>query len=233
MPMNTFASQKEVLFITYDDVIKTTKLLILKKLLTPEYRQNYEDFIDYSIIDNKTDEELLSIIFSATDKNILKFLSKSSFDFDVTYTDLYLNYENIIPESTLLSFGQSIHILLKQKFLDKIYIYTPHFDESVYKDIYDVYGSTNIIYVYGEFETIIRSITKDTNIKITSFVLNDIELVNKLIELNVVAYTNILICNGGWNYKLNKNNVPVLKLDNSEKLSKENIFKIGVFDSDK
>ena len=31
MPMNSFASQKEVIFVMYDDIIKTTKFNILKK----------------------------------------------------------------------------------------------------------------------------------------------------------------------------------------------------------
>lgn len=230
MPMNPFASQKEVLFITYEDIIKTSKFLILKKLQTDEYRDNYKDYIDYSKIDNLSDEQLMGTIFGATDINILKYLATDSFDCDLTYLDLYLNDDNIIKNSKLLSFGQSVHILLKQKFISNIYIYTKNYDENICKDIFELYGNNNIIYTHGDFNTVIEEIHK-TN-KIMTYVLNDINLVNNLIEMDKVAYTNILICHAGWNYKLNNNNIPILKLDNSDKLSKEKIFKLAVFDPD-
>ena len=230
MPMNPFASQKETMFIMYDDIIKTSKFLILKKLLTDEYRNNYKDYINYSKIDNLTDEQLYGTVFAATDKNILKYLATKSFDYDATYIDLYLDDSSIISKSKLLSFGSSISILLKQSFLDKIYIYSNHYDENIYRDIYDNFGSTNIIYVYGEFNDVIDNLSKTT--KITTYVLNDIDLVNNLIENNKITYTNVLVTNTGWNYKLNDRSIPVLKLDNSDKLTRENIFKLAVFDPD-
>ena len=100
MPMNAFASQQEVLFVMYDDIIKTPKLLILKKLLTEEYRKNYKFSIDYSRIENLSDNELMGVIFSANDQNILKSLAIDEFEFEYTYLDLYLNYPDIISKST-------------------------------------------------------------------------------------------------------------------------------------
>lgn len=230
MPTNQFATQKETLFVMYDDVIKTSKFLILKKLMTDEYKENYKEFINYSKIEKLTDSQLMGLIFSATDINILKYLSIKEFDYDATYMDLYLNYENIIKESKPLSFATSMGILLKQKFLDKIFVYTPYYDENIYKDIYDIFGSQKIIYTHGDFSEVIDEIHKTT--RITTYVLNDVTLINELIKKGVIAYTNVLVCNTGWQYTINKDNIPVLKLENSDQLSKENIFKLCVFDPD-
>ena len=228
MPMNRFASQKEVLFVMYDDIIKTSKFLILKQLLTPEYRQNYQYSIDYSKIDNLTDNELMGVIFSSTEQNILKYLAIEEFEYDLTYMDLYLNYKDIITKSIPLSFSNSIHILLRQKFLDKIYIYTRYYDENIANDIYSTFGTKNIIYVYGELNEVLDNLI--TKVRFTSFVLNDVLIINTLIEKGIVPYTNILVTNTAWQYKINKDNIPILKIDDIDKLSQELVFKLAMFD---
>lgn len=227
MPMNSFASQKEVLFVMYEDIIKTTKFLILRKLLTEPYKTNYSDFIDIGKIDGLSDNDLMRTIFSANDKNILRALSTQSFDFDNTYLDLYLNYDDIIAESKPLAFVNSIHILLQQTFLEKIYIYTPYYDENIYKDIYGIFGTDMIVYVYGELDDVLEQLSKRT--RITTYVLNDIMLLEDLIKKGVVAYTNILVSNTGYQYKINEDGIPVLRVENTEALSKQHIFKLAMF----
>ena len=230
MDNKSFATQKEIIFVMYEDIIKTTKFCILKKLLTDEFKNNYKNYINYSKIEGLTDEQLMGVIFGASDINILKYLSTDLFDYDVTYIDLYLNYKDILKESKLLSFGESILILLQQNFTSKIYIYTENYDENVYKDIYDTYKSENIVYTHGEFDEVVTEINKSN--KITSFVLNDITLINNLIKSNNIEYTNVLVCNTGWNYTLDNNKRLVLKVNDIDTLSKENIFKLGLFEPD-
>lgn len=227
MPMNSFASQKEVLFIMYDDIIKTTKFLILKKLMEEPYKSCYKDYIDFNKIENLSDEKLMKLIFSATDKNILKALSINKFDFDNTYIDLYLNYPDIIKMSEPLAFADSIDILLKQKFVEKVYIYTPYYDKNIYDDIYDTYGDSRIIYVYGELNDVLDKLLKST--RITSYILNDVDIVNLLIKKGIIPYTNILIVDTGWQYTINEKGIPVLKLKDSDKISKDFIFKLAMF----
>lgn len=230
MPMNQFASQKEVLFITYEDVIKTTKLYILKKLLEEEYKSCYKDFIDYSKIEGKNDNDLMGVITASTDINILKYLSISEFDYDVTYTDLLLTYPECIEKSKLLTFGESIHVLMKQSFLNHIYIYSKFYNENIEKDITNNYGTTMISYVTGDFKEAVSSVPSEN--RITSFILNDINYVQTLLDLDKVAYTNLLVANYGYNYKLNKDGIPILKIDKIDDLGKERIFKLGMFTPD-
>lgn len=230
MPMNDFAAQKEVLFITYDDVIKSTKLFILKKLMEAEYRFGYKDYIDYKKIDSKTDEELTAIITASPYKNILKLLATKLFDYDVTYTDLVMTYPESITSSKLLTFGDALFILMKQKFLSKVYMYTESYDENVHKDIDTIYGMSKITYVTGDFKEVVQDINKEN--KITSYIINDIDYLQQLIDMNSVAYTNILIGNYGYNYKLNEDKIPILKIDDIDTLKKEKIFKFGMFEPD-
>lgn len=228
MPMNQFASQQEVVFITYEDVIKTTKLYILKKLLNDkEFNTCYKDFIDFSKIENKDDSALSGIITAATKNNILEYLATSQFDYNLTYLDLIERFDDIYDESKLLAIGNSIHVLLKQKFTKTIYIYTKAYDKRIHKNLNDIFDMESIVYINGEFEEVIEDISKTE--KITSYILNDIDLLQKLIDIDKVKFTSVLIANYGWNYKLNSEGIPILKIDDIDNISKEKVFKLGVF----
>lgn len=228
MAMNQFASQQEVIFITYDDVIKSSKLYILKTLLNDiEYKKCYKDFINYSKIENKDDQQLNAIISASTKSNILEFLATKEFDYNVTYDDLVSRFDDIYEKSDLLEIGKSIYVLLQQKFTKKIFIYTKDYDKRLHKNITDLFDMESIVYINGEFEDVINDIfSTDT---ITSYILNDINLLQKLIDMDKVKFTSVLIANYGYNYTLNDDLIPILKIDNIDNISKEKVFKLGVF----
>jgi len=227
MSENPFVSQNEIFFIMYEDIIKTFKFHILKKLLTTDLREGYDGYIDFSKIENKSDDELMTLTMTATDKNILKYLALKKFDFDATYIDLYLNNKDIIKKSQLLSFGNSIRLLLPQKFVNKIYIYNKYRDDDIYKDIYDIYSSKKITFTYGDFDDVIEAIHKKE--RITTYVLNDVTLINNLIDSNRIQYRTVLVPSYGYNYTVDNTGKVTLRINEIDKLSKDKIFKFETF----
>lgn len=218
---------KERIFITYEDVIKTFKPTILKMLLQPEYRQYYEEYIDYSKFENKTYEDLLRFCASSRYENILQFVAKKEFDYHVTYRDLLNQCGDLFTKSQTLLMGQNLIILLKQSFVEKVYLYTPTYDERIKNDVSFIYKDTDKLeYISGDFQEAVNSIDG----KITSYILNDMYYVLDLININKASYKSILLLDIGYNYIFDDdiNNIS-FKVKNLDELSKEKVFKIGFF----
>lgn len=218
--------QNECIFITYEDVIKTFKPYILQRLMSNDYRSNYEDFIDFSQINGATYDELLSFCTATRYKNVLQAIAKKDFDYDNTYIDLYHSFDNIVKDSPTLLMGSNIPILLNQLFVKKIYIYTEEYDKRIIDDISYVYkDTTKMEYITGDFKEAVNSVKE----QITSFILNDINLIHDLIEINKISYTNVLVLDIGYNYNIADNYQISFKINNLDELSKEKVFKLGFF----
>ena len=218
--------QKECIFITYEDVIKTFKQFILQKLMSDDYRNYYKDFIDFTNIDGKNYDQLLMFCSASRHNNILKAIAKKDFDFDATYRDLYRSFDNMVKDSPTLLMGSNLIILLNQLFVEKVYLYTEEYDERFRNDVSYVYKDTNKMeYISGDFKTAVNSI----NEKITSFILNDIHYIHDLIEIDRIQYSNVLALDIGYNYTIGDNYQISFKIDNLDQLSKEKIFKLGFF----
>ena len=69
-----------------------------------------------------------------------------------------------------------------------------------------------------------------SKIRFTSFVLNDVTIIENLIKRGIVSYTNILVANTGWQYTTDSNNNLILKVDDIDSLSEKHIFKLAMFD---
>lgn len=217
----------EYIFIEYHDVIKSFKLYILKKLLTDEYRKNYDTFLHYESIENKTEEELCGIIKKSINFNILRTLAIKKFDWNLTYSDLVSQFDDIAKESHPLIIGSNaIKILLLQKFTKKIYIHTPVYDERVKEDLENMYSDERIEYVYGPFKESVSAIKQH----ITSFILNDMLMINELINIRRISYSTVMIANYGYNYKINDKGELTTIVDDLDKKSKDYIFKVALFE---
>ena len=167
---------------------------------------------------------------SMKDKNIFRSLTTFPFDYEATYYDLVFNQNpDIIKKAQLLSMGRSIKILLTQNYVKKIYIYTEEFNQNIFDNLVEEYnGESRIVYVTGKIEEVLDSIT-DT---ITFYALNDVTLINTLIAKNRIFDTNVIVGTFGYNYKFGVDGMPVLKIDDIEKIAEKLNFKIGVFNPD-
>lgn len=227
--MNEYVNSDEYIFIQYHDIIKSFKPYLLTKLLY-EYRKEYDGCIDFDRYKDYSDNQLLGLSIKSTDKNVLKYLMTSPINADLCLYDLYNSFPNIFSESKLLTIGTSIFMMLKQKYVKNIYIHTDTYDERIHKDLQETFADmSRITYVTGSFVNVIQDIPE----KITTYILNDVELIDTLIEYDKISYTNVLIADCGWNYKFDKDKKVVLKVDDIDSKSKKYIFKTGTFRVDK
>lgn len=223
-----FATRKEVFFICYHDIIKTAVPFILEKV-RDEWKDDYKEYIDMSRIENKSREQLVMLSLNRIYDNVFEYLKIKDFDTEGTLNDIYNYYPELFKESDLLKIGRSLLMIMKEKFVEKIYIYTPTYDKRIHEDIQDTYGNMDLInYVVGDLEEVLKTITAPT-----CFMVNDCMMVDKLIELKKVQYTTILVPFCGFNTKLNlENKLPELKLDDIEDKALKNIFKFSMFMSE-
>lgn len=209
---NQFTARPEVIFITYNEIIRNPYPYLLSVLIE-KYKHVYQDFLDVDKLIDKDIRIMERLCTQRQEKNIFREFSIREFDFDgglkefeELHEDMYL--EEQVP---LLEIGKQIGLLMSQKFTDKIYFYTPEFDLKTYVDIQKTFHDmTKIRYVYGDFIEAIEMIEEE----ITTFILNDIELVPDIFFMEKANYTNILIAEHGYNYYFDDNSQELkLKVD--------------------
>ena len=223
---NERAMIPETIFITYDGIIKDYRPFILKKIAEiPELTEAYRGFINVDILQGLTIDQLNFLSMISPSRNILEFLAIKQFDYEKALNDIYNKFPEMYIDSELLSFGQSLNILKRQSFTKKIYIYTENYDKRIHFDIQNQYKDMNLIeYITGPFEDVMKTIDEH----ITTFVLYDIAMVDKLIELKKIHEAHILIPDIAFNYKMGTNGAQ-MRIDDIEKKCVDNIFRIASF----
>jgi hypothetical protein len=218
-----FTKRPEIIFITYDEVIKNPYPFLLKQILS-KYKKNYENFIDLASIENMDDKNLMRFCVQRTNQNIFRELAKVEFDYDKANDDLYSKFDDMFLNSSLLSMGKNIPFLLAQKFTKKIYVYTRNYDKRVHLDLeMNFHDMDKIKYVVGDFDEVISSLDG-----ITSYILNDANYIIPIIYNKKIEYTTVLVANYGYNYAMNEDEQMVLKINVADILE-PNIFKFATF----
>ena len=225
---NETALTPEYIFITYDGVVKNYRPALIKYVLE-NYKRQYESFINIPFLEKLDMQELLGLCIQSSSQNIFEYLATREFDYDATLDAAYNRYTHLFDDSPLLIVGESIRVLTMQSFTKKIYIYSDTFDERIFKDINTEFvDMSKIEYISGPFYDVMSDIPEH----ITSFMLNDIDYVDMLISLGRVEYTNILLANYGFNYKMGEiDGKPSLelKIPDIEQVAKREKFKFVMF----
>ncbi len=220
--LNNFATRDEIVFIEYDDIIKSSNTGLLK-LLKEEYKDDIKEFIHFDKVETLDDNTINLFSTARLEKNILKALCKVNFDYDYVFKTLVDNNIDFFAKNETLMFADVVHTLLAQKFVKQIYIYSEDYDSRIECDIAILFkGSAKINYISGNFDDVIDSISN-----ITLFVLSDIDKMDRVIQKNRQEYCEFMIAEYGYNY-YNDNGVIRLK-HNFEELQEEKIFKLGTF----
>lgn len=219
---NEFTTKDEIIFITYDDVIKSRNPFILNQILQ-KYKSYYNDFLDLSQIENLNKKQLDLFCLKRQHKNIFHTLAKKEFDCNTAMKEISDKYYDMFIESELLTIGKSLSFILHQKFTKKIYIHSQEYDKKIHLDIQMNYNDMDKVnYVTGNLINVINTIDG-----ITSYILADIMDVSALLATDKIAYTNILVANYGYNFTYIDNKLNLrMNLDDA---IKERIFKFATF----
>ena len=116
-----------------------------------------------------------------------------------------------------------VNVLLSQKFVKNVYIYSKRHDPRIECDIAILFnGSEKVNYVSGEFNDVIDALED-----ITLYVLSDIDKVGQIIAKNKQEYCEFMIAEYGYNYTEEGG---IIKLKGGyENLQEDKIFKMGRF----
>lgn len=221
---NEFDARKEVIFITYEDVIKSYQPTLLRYILD-NYPDKFSHFINIDKIKRLDQNNLIRLCIQRTNKNILEYLAIREFDYELVLKTLKSKIVDLYFESPILVMGDSLNILLTQKFVDTIYIYSEEYDPRIHEDLIELYNQNEKIrYVVGDFSSCIRKIPE-----VTTFILNDVDYVLDIINEGKEEYSNILIANYGYNYILNEETDEIeLRID-LDKILANKVCKHAIF----
>lgn len=227
MDRNYFSTRDQIIFITYEDIIKINYVVLLQTIIK-DYKEELGSILKLSEIEDYDIHNLNRLCIERTYKNPLKYLCVNKEDFDLCdelldtfekeFTDMYAMAE-------FTNFGAKLFNILVQPFVKKVYIHT---DKRLYQIPYDckLYFSDfedKVEYVYGDMIGLIKSLTD----KPTTYILNDIEKAQSLYEEGLLEYTEVLIAELGYNFKLTENSDDVVLKHELDKHIKDGNFKLG------
>lgn len=135
----------------YDNVLKSPDPFIIKSIKT-KYRENFEDFLDFSLIDTMANDDALSFAtLHRKIKNPLEWLAKKEFDYEKFYTKMKKKFKQLYIESPELYQYKTLKTYSRSYCIDKIYIWNPYYDVRQHADLQDILESNNNIqYVVSE-----------------------------------------------------------------------------------
>ena len=221
-----FATRDQYIFICYKDIIKHCYPMMLKKIID-EYYDELNSFLYLDMIKDYDIYNLERLCVERIDINPLKYIKRDICS-NETADELLKTFEDdmydMYTHSKFTLFGAKIFNLLVQKQIKGIYIYVDRrIDQILYdcKVHFDQFGD-KIKYVCGDFIDVIKKLPN----KPTSYIINDVDYIQKLIDNDLIEFTEVIVAELGYNFKLSEGGNIILKND-YESLMKEKIFKIG------
>jgi hypothetical protein len=215
----------EVIFIPYEEVIKSPYPILLQTVIS-KYNDFYSKFLDLRRLDGHDLNNLTRFCIQRSDVNIFEYLATADFDFENSLSELKKRFANLYSSSELLKIGQSLPMLMAQRFTEKIYIYSPEYDPRIHLDLQNSLGSMDkISYIVGKN---IGEVVGKIPERITSFILNDIAQVVRINETGKLKDSTVLLASYGYNYAINEKDELDYKMD-VEALAKATPFEFATF----
>lgn len=231
MHQNLFSSRAEILLIDYEDIIKSKSLQLLTILSHNEDLLNtFKDILNVDKIKNKSIEQLKMLNMCRDKKNIFEYLMlDEGYDYQLLLnalcsnikTNLYFEAENLVGYDILTR-------IINESFINKIYIRTKQKDAYILEDICLSFNKKmKFSYCFGDIVDVVDNIAEKATAP-TSYILSDIEDVQALAQTKHIEFTEVMLAEYGYNFKLDDNLNLALKYDYTD-LSKEKFFKIATF----
>ena len=228
MDTNYFVMRDQYIFICYKDIIKLTYPVMLKEIID----NYYDDLLPYLELEHIKDynmENLERLCIERINKNPLTYIKRPECTEETC--DLLLNvfedeFIDMYTQSKLTHFGAKLYTMFSLQGIKGIYIYSEKpipqilIDCKVYFEAYD----NKIKYVAGDFIEVVKCLDHQP----TLYILNDADYIQQLIDNNLVAYSEIMLAELGYNYELDEEYNLVVK-GNYEKQIEKEIFKLAYF----
>lgn len=207
---NEFETRKEVIFIEYDGVMKSSNQYLIYKLGNDLY-EDYKDILDLETIKGCSMDQSLAYCFSLRIRNPIMSLYRGDDSIGMSraiYHTLFNKYPEMYEKCYPLSMYSSVDNLRHQKFVDHIYIYHPFDDDRVIADIFNTIGySDNMTFVYGDLEEVLDNLDKP----VTAFMLTDIHHTDYIWKYKYLNYIDISVAKYIHNYKRVDGNLEPLR----------------------
>ncbi len=229
MSENYFATRDQYIFVTYHDTIKLTYPVLLLELIE-KYYDDLKEYIKLDEIKNYDIYNLERICVERTHKNPLTFLRKLNCSID-TCNALLTAFEDEMIEmytnSRLSQFGGRMTKMMDLNSVKKVYIYTerPSVQVKYDCDVYFNSYSSKISYIHGDVVELIKGMSN----KPTTYIVNDIDILKKLLDEGLLSYTESCVAEIGCNFQLAKIKEKQIELKyDMENLMEEKIYKLGI-----
>ena len=192
-------------------------------LIKKDYMDELKDLINVSKLKLMDFNNIQRYSIERPTRNILDYIKVNQFNTETIYNALYNAYDTIYMDLPLMSIGDSVYFISKQKFTEKIYIFSEKYDKKIEFDIKENYCELdNVFYVAGDFKSIINNIEKPT-----SYILSDIDKVQTIIDENMIEFVEIMVAQYGYNYCIDDS---ILKIRGEyDKMMYDKNFKIASF----
>lgn len=223
--VNFFSTRDQYIFMCYTDIIKFTYPVMLYELI----KDYYDDLNPYLRLDEIKDYDIYNLerlCIERLDKNPLKYIKRPECSDELCDVLLEAFEDELIEmytQSKLSLFGANLFILLNQPFIKEVYIYSEKPREQIPYDtmVYFTEFKDKIKFVTGEFTTAVKSLPH----RPTSYIINDTDYIQKLIDNDLISYTEILIPEMGYSFEITEDENLQIK-GGYENLMEEKIFKM-------
>lgn len=215
--------KEEIIFIMYDDVIKSPYPALLNNILN-QYHDFYSKFLDLDKLNGYDMNNIIRLCVQRTEFNLFQYLAKTKFNFDKSLKDFSSRFDTLYKDSSLLTIGESLHVVMSQKFTQKVYFFSHEYDPRIHKDIQLTFGENKkITYLAGDMVDAINNTPG-----INSFILNYYDDIEKICTTNKIKGSNVLLARYGYNFSLNEDGILDFRVD-TNRLQKEYGFKFASF----
>lgn len=187
---NEFDQREEVIFIEYERVIKNPDQYLLHRMGN-DLSFVYENFMNLDEIKGIDMDNAMTASMLMKTNNIFTSFAKGQLNpmwYD-DYVRLFHLADDMYQHTDLLDIGKSLYSLMYQKFVKKIYLWSPRPDERIIEDITQRHHSrAKVEYVYGDLAGVLKMIPDE----VTVFAFGDVEHMNVIKDYEHIEYTEIM-----------------------------------------
>lgn len=215
--MDNLTYNADLLFIEYDDILRSPALAFLKGA-----RSNGElrELFDFSQVDSLDDVGLTEWYWFRFNKNPLldlnptvpKEFADEILKVNLSHPDFYFLY----TATQQLHLSSRIPSIIAHKIVKKIIVWSPYKNPNIERSLKDTFQNLPVYYLPGDFKKITQQFSKDA-----TYMLSDIDHIAELHECGRLDRASIVLAT--YRYNMMKSNMHMLKMDFEQFMKDEKI----------